>query len=98
MWLPLLFTYCSGVYDRQMLLTQAVKTGITLYASIIVDRCSMNDRIDVDCSHRTNVSAVSTSHTFGRVDFHLAPALHSIVVIYHRLRTQMKRLLPTVLT
>src|SRR5439155_21700569 len=61
------FAYRSHQQRREMLLAQAVKTGIALHASVIVDHRPVHDRIDVDRAHRADVRAVSTCHTFGGI-------------------------------
>ena len=59
----------------QMLLAQAVVTGVALHAFVAVDGGAFDGRIDVDRAHRADVCAVAASHAFieGRFSCSYAP-------------------------
>src|SRR5712664_3797903 len=53
-----------------MLLAQAVEAGIAFHALVTIHHGALDIRIDVDCSHRTHIGAITASDAFLRIDIH----------------------------
>src|SRR5215469_7823224 len=54
----------------EVLLTQTVEAGITLYALVAIDRRAFDLRIDVNSAHGAYVRAVTARHTLIGINLH----------------------------
>ena len=53
-----------------MLGAETVETGIAFDTLVVVDRGPLQNRVDIDGAHGTDVNTVAASYTFVRIDLH----------------------------